>query len=585
MQYAQADDILSLKVILNTLKERDTDMPQVDSQEEYHLVDLLYPSEEKKRACIERGTQISKLPQDYVTNLELDLLSRLICPENSLNALRILTQLTTDPDVLNYRLDILEDFLNVPQLEAVLYENVHKLYINEHVNIQKLGLADSFYALNTRLGSLKTFIECITNCHEFCQKYQHTFKSEDLKGLVEYFASVYNSEYFDEVKRETDECLRILAKGVKSVTVGINFDDMMRPVEAMLLSVSTDLIKKKGRFDWIFKHLDGDATRAIGKTHSLYNENGGTNDLEAPLFRELKEINSEYISHLDRAIRAYFKKSTEDILTFESQMSFYIGAKRIIDAVRARGLEMTRPKYLSMEERKLDAKGIFDLSFYTQMVASNPIGSLKDKIITNDSRMDDDGRFFVLTGANNGGKTTYTRAVGIIQVLAQAGVYVPCTSCEISPVDFIYTHFPKEEEVGLNTSRFTQECKQFKVTVDNATRYSMLLLNESIQSTTPTECVYIATELTKIFRCIGVRGVYATHLLELAKSLDKINETVEGDTKLVSIVTTVDTTADNKRLYKIVRSAPQEFGYAKTIYEKFGVSFDEVKKRMEKEKA
>lgn len=552
----------------------------LNQENDLHLVDLLYPSETKRREAQDRAAAIAQLPQDYVTNLELELLSRLICPENALNAQRILTQLSTDEEVLNYRLDILEDFLNVPQLEAVLYENVHKLYINEHVNIQKLGLADSFYALNTRLNSLKTFIECITKCHEFCQKFQDRFKSEALKGLVEYFASVYNSEYFDEVKRETDECLKILAKGVKSVTVGINFDDMMRPVEAMLLSVSTDSIKKKGRFDWIFKHLDGGADRAIGRTHSLYNENGGTNDLEAPLFRELKEINSEYIAHLDRAIRAYFKKSTEDILTFESQMSFYIGAKRIIDAVRARGLDMCRPKYLKMDERRLDAKGVFDLSFYTQMVSSDPMGSLKDKIITNDCRMDDDGRFFVLTGANNGGKTTYTRAIGIIQVMAQAGIYVPCTSCEISPVDFIYTHFPKEEEVGLNTSRFTQECKQFKVTVDNATRYSMLLLNESIQSTTPTECVFIATELTKIFRCIGVRGVYATHLLELAKNLDKLNAEVEGDTKLVSIVTTVDTTADNKRLYRIIRSAPQEFGYAQTIYKKFGVSFEEVKKRM-----
>ncbi len=554
---------------------------EIENQEnDLHLVDLLYPSETKRREAQDRATAIAQLPQDYVANLELELLSRLICPENSLNALRILTQLSTDEEVLNYRLDILEDFLNVPQLEAVLYENVHKLYVNEHVNIQKLGLADSFYALNTRLNSLKTFIECITKCHEFCQKFQDKFRSEALKGLVEYFASVYNSEYFDEVKRETDECLRILAKGVKSVTVGINFDDMMRPVEAMLLSVSTDSIKKKGRFDWIFKHLDGGANRAIGRTHSLYNENGGTNDLEAPLFRELKEINSEYISHLDRAIRAYFKKSTEDILTFESQMSFYIGAKRIIDAVRARGLDMCRPKYLKMEERRLNAKGVFDLSFYTQMVSSDPMGSLKDKIITNDCTMDDNGRFFVLTGANNGGKTTYTRAIGIIQVMAQAGIYVPCSSCEISPVDFIYTHFPKEEEVGLNTSRFTQECKQFKVTVDNATRYSMLLLNESIQSTTPTECVFIATELTKIFRCIGVRGVYATHLLELAKNLDKLNAEVEGDTKLVSIVTTVDTTADNKRLYRIVKSAPQEFGYAQTIYKKFGVSFEEVQKRM-----
>ncbi len=546
--------------------------------DEMHLVDLMYPSEEKKRQHLERSAAIAKLPQDYITNLELEQLSRLICPEYALNAQRVFTQLSTDAETLNYRLDILEDFLNVPALEAVLYENVHKLYINEHINMEKLGLADSFFALNQRLESLKTFIECITKCHEFCDKNKQKFHSKALVDLADYFASIYNSEYFDEVKRETDECLRILAKGVKSVTVGINFDDMMRPVEAMLLSVATDPIKKKGRFDWIFKHLDN-SDRAIGRTHSLYNENGGTNDLEAPLFRELKEVNSEYISHLDTAIRAYFKKSTEDILTFENQMSFYIGAKRIVEAVRARGLDMCRPKYLPMEERKMNAKGVFDLSFYIQMVGSDPMGSLKGKIITNDCRFDDDGRFFVLTGANNGGKTTYTRAIGIIQVLAQAGIYVPCAECEISPVDFIYTHFPKEEEVGLNTSRFTQECKQFKETVDTATRYSMLLLNESIQSTTPTECVYIATELTKIFRCVGVRGVYATHLLELARSLDKLNKEVEGDTKLVSLITTVDTTDDNRRLYRIERAEPQEFGYARTIYEKFGVSFEEVKRR------
>ena len=546
--------------------------------EEMHLVDLMYPSEEKRKLHLDRGAELSRLPQDYIGNLELEQLSRLICPEYSMNAMKVFTQLSTDPETLNYRLDILEDFLSVPALEAVLYENVHKMYVNEHVNIQKLGLADSFYALNQRFESLRTYIDCITKCYDFCEKYKDKFRSSALKSLSDYFASVYGSDYFDEVKRETDECLKILAKGVKSVTVGINFDDMMRPVEAMLMSVSTDRLKKQGRFDWLFGR-SGENGRAIGKTHSLYNENGGTNDLEAPLFRELKDINAEYISHLDTAVRAYFKKSTEDILTFESQLSFYIGAKKLVEAVRARGLSMCRPKYLPMDERKMVAKDVFDLSFYIQMVGSDPLGTLKNKIITNDCRFDDDGRFFVLTGANNGGKTTYTRAVGIIQVFAQAGLYVPCSECDISPVDYIYTHFPKEEEVGLNTSRFTQECKQFKETIDTATKYSLLLLNESIQSTTPTECVYIATELTKIFRCIGVRGVYATHLLELARSLDKLNGEVEGDTKLVSLITTVDETDDNRRLYRIERAKPQEFGYARTIYEKFGVSFEEVKRR------
>ena len=105
-----------------------------------HLVDLLYPDEGKRQRSIERGSAIAKLPQDYVQNLELELLSRLICPENSLNALRVLTQLSTDPEVLNYRLDILEDFLNVPQLEAVLYENVHKPFVNRlKINLLSAG--------------------------------------------------------------------------------------------------------------------------------------------------------------------------------------------------------------------------------------------------------------------------------------------------------------------------------------------------------------------------------------------------------------------------------------------------------------
>ena len=112
------DCFLSVKGMVNTIMAEKAATTQ--TQEEIHLVDLLYPSEDKKRVCLERGQAIAKLPQDYVTNLELEMLSRLICPENSLNALRIFTQMTADPEVLHYRPDILEVFLHVPALEAVL---------------------------------------------------------------------------------------------------------------------------------------------------------------------------------------------------------------------------------------------------------------------------------------------------------------------------------------------------------------------------------------------------------------------------------------------------------------------------------
>lgn len=86
----------------------------VSDVEEFHLADLLYPSAEKRQERQKRGADLSKLPQDYVRDLELETLSRLICPENSLNAMRVFTQLSTDEETLNYRLDILEDFLKRP---------------------------------------------------------------------------------------------------------------------------------------------------------------------------------------------------------------------------------------------------------------------------------------------------------------------------------------------------------------------------------------------------------------------------------------------------------------------------------------
>ena len=77
--------------------------------------------------------------------------------------------------------------------------------------------------------------------------------------------------------------------------------------------------------------------------------------------------------------------------------------------------------------------------------------------------MSDYARFYMVTGANNGGKKPLSqRAVGVCHLMAQMGLYVPAESAEISPADYIFTHFPKEEAVGINSSRFTTEIKELK---------------------------------------------------------------------------------------------------------------------------
>ena len=81
-------------------------------------------------------------------------------------------------------------------------------------------------------------------------------------------------------------------------------------------------------------------------------------------------------------------------------------------------------------------------------------------IVTNDVHLGDDGRIGILTGPNQGGKTTYTQMVGLCQILAQTGLWVPAARARISPVDNIYTHYPVEEQVAKGTGRFGDEAQR-----------------------------------------------------------------------------------------------------------------------------
>jgi len=239
-----------------------------------------------------------------------------------------------------------------------------------------------------------------------------------------------------------------------------------------------------------------------------------------------------------------------------------------------------------MEERIFEVKGMTDLSFAVKLMRDDWKVKLDKAIVTNDVAMGENGRIFLLTGPNQGGKTTYTRAIGICQVLMQAGLYIPGTSARISPVDWVFTHFPKEEVLGVQTSRLSEECKQFSEIFKKATCFSLILMNESISSTSPSECLYIAEAIIKRIRYIGSRAVFATHLLDLVNKIEEIHKEVNGGSKIVSMVAGIkpvdknEITDDGEEkvecTYKVVPNPPLRSSYAKEIVNKYGIGFNQI---------
>lgn len=553
------------------------------------IVDLLYPSEEQRRACLKRKAQIEQLPTEFEKDLMLAQLSEQLTPHNQYKMTAILGELCDDISVAEYRLDIIDDLLADSALTATLRKVVDKMLVNDRTNIYKLTTPDSFTVLDTALTAFESYCECMKILHKLYEEKSSGIRSAGLKKLFDFFEGHYNSKHYKKLKAESEELRNAMTGKIRSATIGINFDENLVPISMGLVGFSDKMYEDSGTvIDRILsfgsKNNDHKVMRDL---HERFDDPQSAkreeivNNLDRALFAELDKVTKKYVNSIDDILNEYRAIGFEDMYAIEYQLDFYSGAVMMIENVRSKGLEMCRPTLLPKVQRKADIKGLFDPIYFKEANVWNLSNKPQKQVVTNDITFDENAGFYLLTGANNGGKTTFVRAVGICQVMAQAGLYVPASSCEISLVDCIYTHFPKEEQVGIDASRFTTEVKEFKAISDCITNHSLLLMNESIQSTTPQECTDIAAQLMRIFCIIGVRGIFATHLTPLAKAALELDSDPKLNTRAESITVTVDE-ATGERRYKIKKGLPGANSYASTIFEKYGLDIKALEKKAEK---
>jgi DNA mismatch repair ATPase MutS len=210
--------------------------------------------------------------------------------------------------------------------------------------------------------------------------------------------------------------------------------------------------------------------------------------------------------------------------------------------------------------------------------------------VLNDVRLDDSGRLYILTGPNQGGKTTFTQGLGVLQVLGQAGLFVPARSATLSPVDLVESHFPSEETGRLESGRLAEEARRLSAMFDRITDRSLVLLNETLSSTSPGEGLYLAEDVVKGLRLSGARGVFTTHLHELAERVEALNGEVEGGSKIGSLVAGVGAAperpdGETRRTFDIRPGPPMGKSYARDIAERFEISFRKIRRRLKERHA
>lgn len=575
-------------------------------------ISLIWPNE--------INTQSHYLPYNHtmVEDMALEELAKAINFNNrsKFDASLLMSMFTDDVEIINYRLEIIEDFMNNPELANGLEDLLPMLIELSDISPSK-GMEDS-QLLRTvkRLGELDVYVKCIQQFHSILSNTKKKIKSRGLINLQEKLEEIMDATIFRSLTERLPK-LRANFEGLSSVTVGINLDAQLRPVEAILLSINKQKFKGEPFLEKIFsKKKQKDEFVGIAELHSLEDtnlhwdaNNAGASALKLfshknsylkgkdpinsmaltqTLFNDLKPIIENIVKPISSEIAHFTKINSGFLAKLEPELKFYIGSAKFIGRIQALGLQMCRPEIVSKEQRVFNVEGIYNINLALSMHYKQPSVFLTSMIVTNDVNFDNTGRIFILTGPNRGGKTTYTQAIGLTQIMAQVGLYVPASKAKISPVDMIYTHFPTEEKPDSNLGRLGEESKRLEEIFKKATRYSLVLLNESLSSTSAGESLYIAKDIVCALKLLGVRAVFATHLHDLALDLDFFNKNKLGDSRVISLVSGVynveDTLKNNNeiaiRTYKIIPGPPLGNSYARDIASRFGISLDKLVKTL-----
>lgn len=274
----------------------------------------------------------------------------------------------------------------------------------------------------------------------------------------------------------------------------------------------------------------------------------------------------------------YVSCDLNQISRLKPEMTFYFRLSRLIRQMQAAGLPFCKP-ILATSAQSVRIQGLYDLSLARQMVSTG-ISDLSNQVVTNDFTVLPNERIFLVTGPNQGGKTTFLRSIGTAQLLMQTGCLVPAQSAVMVLADQIYTHFPQEEILGVGLGRLGEEAERMAQIIRHANNHSLVLLNETFSSTRRVDGYFLSRELIKTLLAIRCTCIFVTHLSELAADIETMNDSADQEGSSVNLVAGIidqdGLGLTGSRTFKVTRFKPNSYGYSQDLVRKHGLTGDQL---------
>lgn len=292
----------------------------------------------------------------------------------------------------------------------------------------------------------------------------------------------------------------------------------------------------------------------------------GMTPLEEAIFDTFRKKNPEFFDRVEDFSERFPSYEDSTILQLEQEVQYYLAFWRFEEKMKEQGFDFCAPD--KDGNREMEAEGLYDLA----LACANCTRGRT--VVSNDFVYREGERFFVVGGPNQGGKTTFARSLGQLVYFAGMGLDVPAVGANVPYFAALLTHFSVEESLGSGKGKLKEELMRLAPMMKEQAERAFVIINELFTTAAHYDGCIMGKRVLTHFIEKGCMGIYVTHLKELGNS-------IEGVTALTAML---DGSRERKRTYKISREKLGDVGYAEDIVNKYGLTYQELHRRLMRDK-
>ncbi|MBM4428803.1 MAG: DNA mismatch repair protein MutS [Chloroflexi bacterium] len=452
-----------------------------------------------------------------------------------------------DMGAIKYRHEIMQDLE-----DETLLENIRSFAQRMIVMRRYLALAEKLEFRNHKEGwfleAARVYCEAVTGlAHDLSQAKLH---SRGLSAFRSYVTDYANSPGYVSLATETTQ----VKAGLSAVQYCITIKGLT--VRVRNYEAETDYSMEVERTFERFKQ------GAVKDYRLALHHASGMNHVEAGILDCVAKLYPDVFASLHQFCAGHSHFVDETIRAFDREIQFYVAYLEFIAKFKRAGLPFCYPE-ITVTREVCDREG-FDIALANRLIAE------RAPVVCNDFHLEGLERVLVVSGPNQGGKTTFARMFGQLHYLASIGCPVPGREARLFLFDRLFTHFEREEDIKNLRGKLQDDLVRICAVLEQSTPDSILIMNEIFSSTTLQDAVFLSRKIMERIIALDLLCVWVTFVDELASFCEKT----------VSMVSTVVPENPALRTYKILRKPADGLAYALAIAHKNRVTYEHIMERI-----